>query len=189
MKEKFDKLVKAMLSGGIFSKSDYDILIKSSSNYSTWDRKWRWLMESYYDGLEVPLISSMLDEVGLSFGEDAESGQKPPPYESYLVPALLKFADLTKTSVINLDYNKMVGEDDTYHLNIIYNGKKYSKQLMDCGDYYDVEGLMVLINNILSETNSPIALSELDTEDQGFCFYKGGLDQLNSVLSEYKKRM
>ena len=189
MKEKYQGLVKKMLETGLVNQEVYNRLVAVQESENWEMDEWDWLIETYYDDLDDTLINSLLEAAELAICYDAESSQVPPPYVNNMVPALLQFAGLNKSDAeISLDIKKKEVSKNEYTLIIKYKDREYHQSLEDFGDYYDTDGMLTILNDILTNEGKEYILHELSTSDQAFCFFKGDRMKLNAFIESCNQK-
>lgn len=186
MKEEFRRLVNKMCDCKILNQEQLALLLKLLDKENWENQEWDWLMDTYYKELDETLVNAVLEAAQLAIIYDAESGQVPPPYEKTMIPLLLEFVGLDNLQTeINLNYTRIETGSDNYFLSINYANNKYDIKLNDIGDYYDVDGMLTILNDIIIAQGKTFIVHEISTNDQSFCFYKGNLISLNTFLTSY----
>lgn len=131
------------------------------------------------------VIPSILARVSKGIIEDAENGRIPPDYES-LVSQIFKLVEEdTGLPTIKLHYQKLENAKDLYTLVLKFQQDEFMKELRDFGDYYDVDNLFQMINEILAHRKVDYRMISLESNDQSFWWVKGKKEKIIELFELY----
>lgn len=131
------------------------------------------------------VIPLLLCKISKGIIRDAESGRIPPDYKRIVTDVFKLIEHDTGHPTINLHYQEKEEANHIYSLTIQLMEKEFKKELIDAGDYYDVLGLLTLINEILNFKGVDYRLISLDSDDQSFWWIKGNKEKVVQFLEWY----
>lgn len=131
------------------------------------------------------VIPTMLAKVSKGIIEDAECGMIPPDYERIISEIFELVEKDTGHPIIKLHYQKKEAAKDLYTLVLKFENSEFKKELKDVGDYYDIDNLFKMINEVLACMELDYRLISLESNDQSFWWVKGNREKIVELFELY----
>jgi hypothetical protein len=137
-----------------------------------------------YSRLDTAITASdYLRELGNHYWFDAETGVYPNQHH-YLMDSIVAATDLAATEFSETPPGSDASYDVPYQLEAKVNGKTYQQQARNLGDWYDLEAVLTLLNQIAVDQNSQYRFVILPTGDQTAIVWAANADALNMLLAK-----
>ncbi len=174
---KYQVLLNQMLTLQLITAEEYDQLKEQEDHFKE-------ELEPFPD---YPVaIPAILATVSKGIMRDAESGTIPPDYQR-LVPEIFKLIEKdTGRPKVELVYENVAEGNDLYSLVLTFENDKFERTLQDVGDYYDVNGLLKMINEILNFSNLDYNIISIESNDQAFWWLKGKREKVEQLFALYE---
>ena len=173
---KYQHLLDQMFTLQLITSDEYDQLKNREDEF-------REELEPFPDYPVV--IPSILSEISKGIMEDAECGMIPPDYERMVLEVFKLLEKDTGRPTVKLHYQKVEGGKDLYTLVLTFENGEFNKELKDVGDYYDVDNLLKMINEMLDFMNLDYRLISLESNDQSFWWVKGSREKIVELFEIY----
>ncbi|ASP37622.1 hypothetical protein CHH28_02580 [Bacterioplanes sanyensis] len=124
-----------------------------------------------------------LREMGNSVWFDAETGVYPNQHD-YLMASIVDSTDLAATEFSETPPGLDASYDVPYQLEASINGKTYQQEARNLGDWYDLEAVLTLLNQLAVDQDSQYRFVLLPTGDQTAIVWAANADALNTLLAK-----
>lgn len=139
--------------------------------------------DEYSNLHEAVTAADYLTTIGNTYGFDTETGMFPNDHH------LLLGEIAAQSGLVNVEFSEIPpssheSENEPYKLAASTNGKIYHRKAKNYGDWYDVDAVLSLLNEIAKDRNSQTRFVSLPTEDQSSIILIIEEQKLRELLNE-----